>query len=135
MWKRGIREMPQKMYLRVAMAVRIAIWAAIVMVILFGRQLVESGLLGCFWNRHFGIVCATCGGSRAVISLLSGDFSGAAQLNPVVTYALLPIFAFLVVSDIVVLIWSLICGKRRLTPLEYCFSVFGAEFRPKTKRR
>lgn len=122
--------MPEKMFLRIAMVARVCLWALLLAAVLFGKNIIESNVLNCFWVERFGMECATCGASRAVVSLFSGDFSAAVAWNPVVTLALVPVFGFFLLSDLFVMVWNLFGKKRRLSPLEYCFSVFGATFRP-----
>ncbi len=47
----------------------------------------EVGL--CQFRALTDIPCATCGGTRAGLSLLRGDLAGALRFNPLVTLALL----------------------------------------------
>ena len=122
--------MPEKkVYLTIAKAARIAVWALLAAALLFGKEFVAGHYLPCFWYEHFGWECSTCGASRAVVSLLSGDFSAAVEFNPVVTLGLVPVFIFLLLSALAVVVWNLFSKKRRLTPFEYCFAIFGGSFR------
>ena len=120
--------MPQKIYLRIAFWLRLGLWLGVVLILLFGRTVVERELFPCLWNRLFGIRCATCGASRAVVSLLSGDLAAAIGWNPVVTLGLVPAFLLLLLSDLAVTVGNRFWKKRRLSPLEYAVSVFTGTF-------
>ena len=126
--------MPQKLFMRISMIARIVVWVLVVAVLLFGRELVSGHYFPCMWYENFGWYCSTCGASRAVVSLLAGDFSAAVAYNPVVTIGLVPGFGFLLLSDLAVMVCNLFGKKRRLSPFEYCFSVFGATFRPYSEK-
>ncbi len=127
--------MPQKLFMRISMIARVVVWVLAVAILLFGRELVSGHYFPCMWYENFGWYCSTCGASRAVVSLLEGDFSAAVAYNPVVTLGLVPVFGFLLLSDLAVMVWNLFGKKRRLSPFEYCFSVFGATFRPRCEKR
>ena len=118
--------MPNKMFLRIAFIARIVIWAAVILIVLFGKQIVSMHLFPCVWYENFGWLCSTCGASRGVVSLLAGDFSTAVAYNPVVILGLLPVFGILLISDLAVVIWNLFGTKRHLSLFEYCFAVFSS---------
>ena len=120
--------MPQKMFLRIAMISRIVVWSLILLAVLFGGQIVSSHLFPCLWYENYGWLCPTCGASRAVVSLFTGDFSAAVGYNPVVVLGIVPVVGVILLSDLVVMIWNLFGKERRLSLFEYCFSVFGAKF-------
>ncbi len=124
--------MPPKKFLYIAMAVRLAVWAGIALLLLFGDQIIRENLLPCFWVQNFGKECATCGATRAVVSILHGDFAGAAAYNPVVAFALFPIVSFLLVSDFAVLLFRFITKRRCLSLFEYIFVVFAGPLAPLT---
>ena len=45
---------------------------------------VAPDLPPCFFHQITGLPCPTCGGTRAVLALLSGDVPGALHANPLV---------------------------------------------------
>ncbi len=47
----------------------------------------RSVLAPCIWNTCFHIYCPGCGGTRAVLALLKGDFLGSLWYHPLVPYA------------------------------------------------
>ncbi len=70
-------------------------WGAAALALLLLAPLapvVAPGLPPCFFHQITGLPCPTCGGTRAVLALLSGDVSGALHANPLVT-AILALFA------------------------------------------
>lgn len=62
----------------------------------------------CFINENYGILCPTCGITRAIAALSNFNFSLAVQRNAYFTLILCPIFIVLVVDDIL----CMIKGKR-----------------------
>ena len=120
--------MPKKLYLRIALAARIALWGVIAFIALFGKWIVAGRYFPCLMYEQFGVQCSTCGASRAVVSLLSGNVAAAAELNPVITFGVVPLLGFLLLSDLVVMIMNVVSKKRRLSPFEYLFAVFDGTF-------
>lgn len=49
---------------------------------------VAGRLPSCFFHEITRFPCLTCGGTRAALSLLSGDVPGALHANPLVVFAL-----------------------------------------------
>ena len=127
--------MPQMVYMKISMIARIVVWILIVAALLFGKSIVSGRYLPCMWYQNFGVYCSTCGASRAVVSLLEGNFQAAISYNPIVTLGLVPVFGFLILSDLIVMIWNLFGKKRRLSPFEYCFAVFGATFQRSSEKK
>jgi len=50
---------------------------------------VAPRLPSCFFRELTGFPCVTCGGTRAAVALLSGDFAGALHANPLVAAAVI----------------------------------------------
>jgi hypothetical protein len=78
----------------------------------FGGALVVGAALAALWLRlglptpvclfreWTGIPCPTCGATRMVSALLSGDVVGAAAWNPMLFFALVAVAAWAVVSAV-----------------------------------
>lgn len=47
-----------------------------------------AGIVLCPLKRLTGIPCPTCGATRAVLTLVQGQFVGALQINPLVIFVL-----------------------------------------------
>lgn len=58
----------------------------------------------CFVNEKFGILCPTCGMTRAVIAIFSLNFNLAIRRNAYCTLVLFPIFVILFIDDIICII-------------------------------
>ena len=69
-----------RLYLFLASACTIGfIWVAFT----FQRKISNESELGvCLFKRLTNVPCPACGSTRSVVSLLNGDFWGAAQWNP-----------------------------------------------------
>lgn len=58
----------------------------------------------CFVNDNFGILCPTCGVTRAMKGIANFNFSYAIQKNAYCTLVLFPIFIILLIDDIISMI-------------------------------
>ncbi len=91
-------------------------WELIVLAVgscagLLGLIWMGFGLLlpGCTFLALTGLPCLTCGGTRAVQAILSGDIMAAAGWNPGVTAGLLLLGGFYCYS-----LYAVCAGRRRL---------------------
>lgn len=73
----------------------------------------------CFYVRNFGILCPTCGVTRAFSNMMHLNFSDAFKFNPVFTIAFGPIFIFLFLEDLINIIIALVKNKNRYSIMEY----------------
>jgi len=51
----------------------------------------------CYFYSHFGILCPSCGGTRLVIDLFTGNIKGAFLIHPVFFVTLVYLFIFNIV--------------------------------------
>ncbi len=58
----------------------------------------------CYINETFGILCPTCGITRAMEGILNFDFPLAIRYNAYCTLVLFPIFFILFIDDIICII-------------------------------
>ena len=58
----------------------------------------------CYWREHYGILCPTCGFTRATINFMKLDFKNAISYNAFYTCILLPFILYLVINDMFVII-------------------------------
>ena len=63
-----------------------------------------TGISVCAISNVLGVMCPTCGGTRAFASVMHLDFIGAFDYNPVITLLFTPIFLLLLVNDVFCLI-------------------------------
>ena len=60
----------------------------------------------CYINQHFGVLCPSCGITRAVRAIVNYDFTLAIKNNAYCTLILFPIFFILCVDDIICMIFN-----------------------------
>ena len=60
--------------------------------------------LKCYLNENFGILCPTCGITRAIRAISNCDFELAIERNAYCTLVLFPIFLILLVDDVICII-------------------------------
>lgn len=58
----------------------------------------------CTWNEKYGILCPSCGATRATLSVLKGNIVQAIEYNMVYTVAILPAILLFIVDDILYII-------------------------------
>lgn len=76
-----------------------------IIISLIALKLMGSSLLGeCYINKNFGLLCPSCGITRATESLLNLDFTKALSYNSFYVLILLPIFLVLAINDIICMI-------------------------------
>lgn len=87
---------------------------AIFMIVFFALMPVgwPTGISVCALSNVLGIMCPTCGGTRAFACMMHLDFAGAFNYNPVVTLLVVPVFLLLLANDVFCLIHRL-CGRRQ----------------------
>ncbi len=61
----------------------------------------ENTRFMCTWNEKYGIICPSCGATRATLSVIKGDIVQAMKYNMVYTVAILPAIFLFIVDDIV----------------------------------
>ncbi|MFR1809659.1 MAG: DUF2752 domain-containing protein [Pygmaiobacter massiliensis] len=69
----------------------------------------EGHLFPCYFYQTTGFYCLGCGGSRAVLALMHGNFTDALRYNAFVVL-LLPFLAYFLLSVLI----ETICGRRIL---------------------
>lgn len=84
--------------------IRIIIYI-IILVLLCMLKLMHASTFGeCYINENFGLLCPSCGITRATESLLNFDFLNAISYNSFYTLILLPVFSIFLIDDIVCMI-------------------------------
>lgn len=83
--------------------IRIAVYI-IIAIILIIIKTTDTPLWTCTINENFGILCPTCGMTRAIEAIFSLDFALAIERNAYCTLVLFPIFTILFIDDIICMI-------------------------------
>ena len=73
----------------------------------------------CLMYEKTGIICSTCGVTRAFTLIMHGNFIDAFKYNQVFVLAIFPIFTFLFIEDTYTYIKRIITKNYRPSLLEY----------------
>lgn len=93
--------------------VRITVYILILASLIFLGCSDDSNFGLCHIKENFGILCPSCGITRATKAILSLDFALAMEYNAYFTLILLPTFLALLVDDIVCMVFN----KRSLVDM------------------
>jgi len=63
----------------------VVLWVGLIVLAWIASRTTGSDVVVCMFKRVTGYPCATCGGTRAAMTLAKGDVLGAVQLNPLAT--------------------------------------------------
>lgn len=82
--------------------------------------LVQIGIIktSCFWYDNYGILCPSCGLTRATKSIIQLKFSEAFQYNAVYTCALLPFLIILLINDFHTLFQRYVLKRHNISYIE-----------------
>ncbi len=82
--------------------IRLAIYTAAIVaaVMLINGKITTS----CYWNEKFGILCPTCGMTRATINILRFNLREAINYHVVYTCIIFPLLCILAINDIYIVI-------------------------------
>lgn len=98
---------------RIISLVRVGIYLFIILYVLLLGKNVYMGVDICPLHRILGVLCPTCGATRAALSLLHLDIKAALDYNPVYTLGVFPIMAIIVIEDIQTVFVRLFSKKHR----------------------
>lgn len=93
--------------------VRIIVYIILLGVLIFLGCSDDNNFGLCHIKENFGILCPSCGITRATKSILSLDFILAIEYNAYFTLVLLPVFFVLFIDDIICMIFK----KRSLVDI------------------
>lgn len=77
--------------------------------------------LGCMFFEEFGVICPTCGATRATLAMLSGNIISAIEYNAFYSLVILPFVIFLILEDLYVIITRYLLKKERISLIEVMF--------------
>lgn len=84
--------------------IRIIIYIVILVLLCILKFTNRSNFGECYINKNFGLLCPSCGITRATESLLNFNFSLAMTYNSFYTLVLLPVFLIFLIDDITCMI-------------------------------
>ena len=108
--------------IKIGVILRIILYVAIIFS-LIALKYTNFLNLKCFIYSRTGILCPTCGITRAVKSLVNFDIASSIKYNTFFTLVLLPIFLILFVQDIFVIVINLIKNKNYKSFVDIIFGV------------
>lgn len=101
---------------------RIFIYAGLAALVVGYLILCSLGLgLSCFVNDTVGVMCHSCGGTRALMHLLTFDFGSAVNMHPVFALVLYPAVMLLIVQDLIISVYNAVKNKREQSMLTFVF--------------
>lgn len=96
--------------------IRLAIYtAAIIAAVMLIKGKITTS---CYWNNRYGILCPTCGMTRATINILKFNFKEAIRYHAVYTCVIFPLAFIWVVNDIYVIIRRWLQMNEKLSIIE-----------------
>lgn len=78
-----------------------------------------TGVSICAFVNTWGILCPSCGGTRAFASVMHLDFTGAIAYNPVVALLFVPVFLLVTGNDLYCLIRRMRGNQQSRSWIEY----------------
>lgn len=93
--------------------IRILIYIiSVVLVVLVNMKIIN---IGCFFKDNFGIICPSCGITRATMNIIHLNLGKAIKNNSFYTIVLVPLLMFFVINDIYVFIKRIITRKKDIS--------------------
>ena len=77
----------------------------------------------CLTRNATGLLCPTCGVTRAFSSIMHFNFSDAYNFNPIFTIMICPICVFTFFQDIYIILKDLFTRKESYSLIEYLFII------------
>lgn len=109
--------------IRRRLIVRLAVYLGLLLIGGFWLALCRRGhTISCLWKREWGILCPSCGATRALMKILELDFAAAFSNHPIFTTAIYPIAFLLCFQDLIFTVRAVFCpGKDKSSLLRFFF--------------
>ncbi len=98
------------------MHVRLVVYICTIIILFF--VYIGKIELKCYFYQMHGILCPTCGLTRATINIIKLNFGEAIKYNQFFTCVLIPLVFILIVDDIFVIFQRLILKKKSISLVE-----------------
>lgn len=106
---------------RIFICIRIVVY---ILIIYVTRNLINNNTrFVCFWNEKYGILCPSCGATRATLSILKGDILKAFNYNLVYTVSILPLAFGFLLEDILMILLRIFKLTKARSLLETLFEI------------
>lgn len=106
---------------RTFICIRIIIYISIIYVT--WSLISNNTRLVCDWNEKYGILCPSCGATRATLTVLRGNILKAFEYNLVYTIAIFPIVCIFILEDVVMIVLRIFKLTRKRSLLETLFDI------------
>lgn len=105
------------------MFVVIRIVSYILIIYMVCSLLSKSTRFMCSWNEKYGILCPSCGATRATLAIIKGNLFKAIEYNIVYTTAIFPAIVFLILDDITFIFLRLFKVTKKRSLIEVVLEV------------
>jgi len=105
------------------MFVIIRVVSYILIIYMVYSLLSESTRFVCSWDNKYGILCPSCGATRATLSIIKGDILKALEYNTVYTTAIFPSIILFILDDIICIVLRLFRVTKKSSLFEVLFEV------------
>ena len=87
---------------RIFICIRIIVY---ILIIYVAYKLITNGTrFICNWNEKYGILCPSCGATRATVSIVKGEFLKALKYNLIYTIAIFPLVCIFILEDCLMIV-------------------------------
>ena len=106
---------------RIFICIRIVVYILIIYVT--WNLITNNQRLSCDWNDKYGILCPSCGATRATLSIIRGDVLKAIDYNLVYTVAVFPLIVILIIEDILMILLRRFKSTKKRSLVETLFDI------------
>lgn len=111
----------QKLFNKLFITIRIVVY---ILIIYVACNLISNNTrFLCVWNEVYGIICPSCGATRATLSILRGNILKAISYNLVYTIAIFPIIFILILEDVLMILLRIFRLTIKRSLLETLFDI------------
>lgn len=106
---------------KIFICIRIVVYVLIIYVT--SNLIANNTRFICVWNEKYGILCPSCGATRATLCILHGNFISAFNYNLIYTIAIFPLVCIFVLEDILMIILRRFKLTRKRSLVETIFDI------------
>lgn len=106
---------------RIFICIRLVVYILIIYVTF--RLINNNTRILCFWNERYGILCPSCGATRATLSILKGDILKAFNYNLVYTISIFPLACIFIIEDVIMMLLRILKITKKRSLLETFFDI------------
>lgn len=111
----------QILFNRIFICIRLVVYILIVYVT--WHLVANNERLICSLNEKYGILCPSCGATRATLAILRGDILKALDYNLIYTIAIFPLVCIFVIEDMFMIILRRLKLTKKRSLVETLFDI------------